>query len=168
MTNELPFKISVLIFLRDHHNRFLMIRRAKAPNQGLWSPIGGKLEMAWGESPHECAMRETEEEIALKLELRDLHLFGMISEKGYEGTGHWLMFLFDCRKSLDGLPEPIEEGEFAFFERPAIDGLPIPETDRRALWTAYDRYRNGFIAMRADCHPDQKLDILIEECTLPR
>ena len=48
-----PFKISVLVFLRDVRGRLLLIKRSKAPNLGCWSPIGGKLEMERGESPFE-------------------------------------------------------------------------------------------------------------------
>jgi len=58
-----PFKISVLVFLRDARGRQLLIKRRKAPNLGCWSPIGGKLEMGTGESPFECAIRETGEEV---------------------------------------------------------------------------------------------------------
>lgn len=42
----LPFKISVLVFLRDEAGRLLLLQRTKAPNIGCWSPPGGKLEMA--------------------------------------------------------------------------------------------------------------------------
>ena len=63
----LPFKISVLVFLRDEAGRLLLIQRTKAPNLGCWSPIGGKLEMGLGESPFECAVRETFEETGLLL-----------------------------------------------------------------------------------------------------
>ena len=46
---------------------------------------------------------------------KDLKLFGYVSEKGYEGSGHWLMFLFDCKKPISQLPESFDEGSFAFF-----------------------------------------------------
>ena len=59
---QLPFKISVLVFVKDKNGRLLLIRRAKEPNKDCWSPIGGKLEMVGGESPFECAVRETKEE----------------------------------------------------------------------------------------------------------
>ena len=65
---SLPFKISVLVFVRDDDGRHLLIRRAKEPNKDCWSPIGGKLEMSEGESPFECAVRETKEEIGLDLQ----------------------------------------------------------------------------------------------------
>lgn len=119
--------------------------------------------MALGESPFECAVRETLEETGHAITHEDLHLFSMISEKSYEGTGHWLMFLFDCRKPLRELPPAIDEGHFRFFARDAIDALELPPTDRALLWPNWDQHRNGFIALRADCHPDTDLQIVIEE-----
>lgn len=167
MTNSLPFKISALIFVRDSADRFLLIERRKAPNLGCWSPIGGKLDMAHGESPYECAKRETAEEIGLDLSDDELHCFGYISEKNYEGSGHWLMFLFDCLRRIEGLPEEIEEGRFAFFSRAEVDVLQVPETDRRLLWPYYDRFSKGFVGLRADCDPRGELRI-IEELQLGR
>ena len=162
----LPFKISVLVFLRDTRERFLLIRRRKAPNLNCWSPIGGKLEMAEGESPFECAARETGEETGLAITARDLHLFGMISERGYEGTGHWLMFLFNCHKRMERLPEEIDEGAFGWFAREEIDGLALPPTDRTLVWPVYDKYHDSFIAYRAECDPSARLRMTIEESHL--
>lgn len=129
MSSPLPFKISALIFIRNAAGEHLLIQRVKAPNQGCWSPVGGKLDMQIGESPYECARREAEEEVGLKLTDQDLHCFGYISEKSYEGASHWLMFLFDCRIVMDSLPSAIDEGHFEFFSREAIDQLNIPATD---------------------------------------
>lgn len=158
-----PYKISVLVFIRNTEGELLLIRRNREPNLGQWSPIGGKLEMGIGESPHECAVRETREEIGLELGISDLHLFSMIAEKAYEGGSHWLMFLFDCRRAIDALPAPIDEGTFACFPRPEIDGLDLPETDRLALWPVYDRCREGFVTLRADCTPGTHLVVHVDE-----
>lgn len=159
----LPFRISVLLFIRDCRDRLLLIKRRKAPNLGCWSPPGGKLEMPLGESPFECVRREAQEELGLTLTDQDLHLWGYIAEKNFEGNGHWLMFLFDCKHILDGLPAAIDEGHFAFFSRAEIDALAIPDTDRTLLWPYYDSHRSRFIALRADCAPAQKLQIVVEE-----
>lgn len=167
MSTELPFKISALAFVRNPAGEHLLIERRKAPNLGCWSPIGGKLDMSVGESPYECARREIMEEIALPLEDTDLHCFGYISEKSYEGAGHWLMFLFNCLQTIDQLPEEIDEGRFRFFSRERIDELQIPETDRSLLWPYYDRYSDGFIGLRANCDPKGKLS-LTEELKLER
>ena len=94
MIPALPYKISVLVFLENPGGELLLIHRNKAPNLGNWSPVGGKLEMATGESPFECAVRETLEETGHRITADDLHLFAMIAERAYEGETHWLMFLF--------------------------------------------------------------------------
>lgn len=163
----LGYKIAVLVFLQNSLGQHLLLLRAKAPNRGTWSPIGGKLETATGESPFECAVRETREETGHVVAASDLHLFAIIAEKAYEGASHWLLFLFRCTKPLDGLPATIDEGRFGFFTRAEIDGLPLPETDRSALWQIYDRHRDRFVALRADCAPHKPLEIIVEQITPP-
>jgi 8-oxo-dGTP diphosphatase len=165
MAPALPYKIAVLVFLENAAGEHLLLLRAKAPNLGSWSPIGGKLEMATGESPFECAVRETREETGLEVETADLHLFAVIAEKAYEGQSHWLMFLFRCRKPLPGLPPDISEGRFGFFTRKAIDLLQVPETDRTALWPTYDEHKGRFVALRADCQPGKPVRVEVEEIT---
>lgn len=149
---NLPFKISALVFVRDNDGKLLLIRRNKAPNLGCWSPIGGKLEMSFGESPFECAIRETREEIGLALTEADLRMFAMISEKSYEGGAHWLMFLFDVKKRISEIPQTISEGTFGLFAQDEIATLKIPETDKVLLWDIWKKYSdNGFAIMRAEC-----------------
>lgn len=157
------YKIAVLVFIKNDKGEHLLLLRAKPPNLGTWSPIGGKLETAIGESPFECAVRETAEETGLRVSVADLHLFAMIAEKAYEGDAHWLLFLFDCRRPIATLPPAMNEGRFAFFTREAIDTLELPETDRAALWPLYDSHHNGFVALRADCDPARPLQINIEQ-----
>lgn len=162
MTAQLPFKISALVFVKNSNGEHLLIKRKKAPNLGCWSPIGGKLDMTTGESPYECAKRETKEEIGLEISDKDLHCFGYISEKCYEDAGHWLMFLFNCKKALNELPQEMHEGHFDYFSRASINKLSIPETDRTLLWPYYDQYNTGFIGIRANCAPSGQLS-LVEE-----
>lgn len=165
MPPELPHRIAVLVFLQNAAGEHLLLNRAKAPNKGSWSPIGGKLETATGESPFECAARETREETALEIRSSDLHLFAVIAEKAYEGQSHWLLFLFRCTKSLPALPADISEGHFGFFTRQAVDALPLPETDRTALWPIFDEHRERFVALRADCAPGRPVKIEVEQVT---
>lgn len=153
--------------MQNPAGQHLLIERAKAPNAGLWSPPGGKVDTAAGESPHECAVRETREETGLELAVADFHLFAMIAERAYEGGGHWLMFLFTCRRPVETLPPAIHEGRFGFFSREEIERLPLPETDRIGLWPVYDRHRDGFVALRADCTPGRPLRIHVEEVIVP-
>ena len=167
MPTSLDYKIAVLVFLENQSGEQLLLLRAKPPNLGVWSPIGGKLETSVGESPFECAVRETREETGFAVNTEDLHLFAMIAEKAYEGESHWLMFLFRCRKPIDNLPPEMSEGRFGFFSREAIDSLAIPETDRNALWPIYDRYRDSFVSLKADCAPGSAVKVEIEEITAP-
>lgn len=162
----LPYKISVLVFIENRAGEQLLMLRAKQPNLGVWTPIGGKLEMATGESPLECAVRETEEETGLRVQPSDLHLFAMIAEKAYQGETHWLMFLFHCKRPIDALPPDIPEGKFAFFPRVKIAELRIPETDAAALWPIFDQHRDRFVMLRADCGVSP-IRITVEQITPP-
>jgi 8-oxo-dGTP diphosphatase len=163
MSSPLPYRIAVLVFLENAEGEHLLLLRAKAPNLGCWSPIGGKLETATGESPYECAVRETAEETGCVITTDDLHLFALLAERAYEGEAHWLLFLFRCRRPVGGLPPDMVEGKFGFFTRAAVETLPLPATDRAALWPIYDRYRDGFVALRANCAPGQPVQVVVEE-----
>src|SRR5271157_5971839 len=88
------FQIATLLYVFNERDEILLLERAQEPNRGLWSPCGGKLKMDLGESPYACASREAQEEIRLELAPADLHLAGLVSEHGYQGRTHWLMFLF--------------------------------------------------------------------------
>ena len=119
--------------------------------------------MLTGESPHQCAAREAEEELGLRLTHDDLHLFSMVAEKAYEGSTHWLMFMFLIKPPIDVLPPEIEEGPFQFFSREEIETLQIPETDRTIVWPFYDKHRDGFIALRASFDSVNNVEIVVEE-----
>lgn len=150
----LPFKIATLLYAFDADDRVLLLERAQEPNRGLWSPPGGKLKTDTGESPYACACREAAEELGIRLTPRDLHLTGIVSEHGYAGTAHWLMFLFEIRPRLAALPPAMHEGRFAFWRHADLDGLSLPRTDRDRLWPWFWEHRGGFFAAHCHCHPD--------------
>lgn len=143
MANELPesssvdattrYRIGVLLYFRNEAGDLLLIKRRRTPHVGLWCAIGGKLEMKTGESPFECACREGSEEVGVELLDEDLKLRCMVAEKDYEGTGHWLMFIFEVQKRLVELPEEIDEGEFGFFSIESLEELDMPPLDRKIL-----------------------------------
>ena len=163
MDTPFQYKISTLVFIKNAEGKLMLVQRLKSPNKGLWSPIGGKLEMSIGESPFQCAIRETREETGLELTEKDLHLFAIVAEKAYEGNAHWLMFLFDCKKAMNALPPEMGEGRYEFFDRSRIDSLSIPETDRKMLWSTYDNFSSGFCALRADCEVAGDIKFTIEQ-----
>ena len=159
----MPYKISTLLYCFSEQDEVLLLERAQEPNLGLWSPCGGKLHTDSGESPYACACREAREEAGLALTPADLHLAGLISEHGYAGQAHWLMFLFEVRPRLRTLPPPIREGRFAFFSRAQLAALPLPPTDRDQIWPLFWRHRGGFFAAHCHCHPDGRYDWTLEE-----
>lgn len=151
----LPYKIGTLLYAFNAADEVLLIRRALPPNQGLWSPPGGKLITSNGESPHGCGCREAGEEMGLELAPKDLRLMGMVSEAGYEGQAHWLMFLFVVLPRLQALPPPHREGTFSFFSRKQLDEIPMPRTDREQLWPLFWQHRQGFFVAHCEAGTDQ-------------
>ncbi len=162
----LPYKVATLLYCFSERDEVLLLERAQEPNRGLWSPCGGKLKMDTGESPYACACREAREETGLTLCPEDLHLAGLVSEHGFQGRSHWLMFLFEVKPRLKFLPPPHAEGRFQFFARAALDGLNLPQTDREQIWPWFWRHRGGFFAAHCHCHPDGRNDWTFEESTV--
>lgn len=145
-SNALPYKVATLLYAFDATDSVLLMRRNREPNRGLWSPPGGKLDTTIGESPHACAVREAKEELGLDLTVADVRMVGIVSENGYLGAGHWLIFLFEIAPRLKKRPPPIDEGSFQFFSRDAVESLDIPESDRDWIWPAFWRHRFGFFS----------------------
>jgi 8-oxo-dGTP diphosphatase len=56
--------------VRRDDGRILVIQRAHAPSQGLWSIPGGRVEA--GETPAEAARREVREETGLEIDVAGL------------------------------------------------------------------------------------------------
>lgn len=163
MSAPLPYKLACLCDLRDEQGRILLIRRNREPNKGLCSPIGGKLDMHTGESPAQCAQREIAEEAGVHIPIDRLHLGGLISEAAFEGKGHWLLFYYRVLGAVTQRVNPeIGEGTLEWFRPEEVDGLPLPESDRRIIWPmirkgekSYDPRvvgsRPGFFALHIDC-----------------
>lgn len=160
---NLPYKIATLLYCFNERDEVLLLERAQEPNRGYWSPCGGKLHTDIGESPYACACREAEEELGVKLLPSDLHLAGLVSEHGYLGQSHWLMFLFEVKKKLNTLPPAHREGRFQFFPRAALATIKIPQTDKERIWPWIWEFRGGFFAAHCHCHPDGKNDWTLEE-----
>lgn len=160
----MPYKIATLLYCFNDAGEVLLLNRAQEPNLGLWSPGGGKLRMGTGESPYVCACREAWEEMGIVIQPADLHLAGLVSEHGFEGHAHWLMFLFEVAPRLKQVPPPNKEGFFQFFSRSAVDKMEdIPLTDRERIWPWFWKYRGGFFAAHCHCYPKGQNRWTLEE-----
>lgn len=151
MTESLPYRIAVLAYLFDEQGRLLLLHRAKPPNFELYSPIGGKLEQHLGESPTTCAIREIKEEADIDVTADDLHLTGIVSERSYEGQGHWLLFCYEVTRPVQVDRTELDEGRLEWHPVEKVMELSIPETDRRIIWPAFLEHRGGFFAVHIDC-----------------
>lgn len=172
--SALPYRLACLCDLRDEQGRILLLRRNKAPNQGLCSPIGGKLDIESGESPAQCAAREIHEEAGIEVSIDRLHLVGLISEQAYEGQGHWLLFLYRVLRPVVVPAQDIREGRLEWFTLAEIDALPLPDTDRRIIWPLMRRHESksqggtpGFFAVHIDCR-NGGMTWNVEQETMPR
>ncbi|MEN0020563.1 MAG: NUDIX domain-containing protein [Planctomycetota bacterium] len=158
----LPYKIACLCDLRDADGRILMLHRLRKPNQGRASPIGGKLDMHTGESPTQCAQREIKEEAGIDVPIDRLHLSGMVSEAGYEGEGHWLLFFYRVLGPVEVEAREMDEGRLEWHEPESIESLNLPDTDRKIIWPLVKKCEPtpeaaargvlpGFFAVHIDC-----------------
>jgi len=151
----IPYKIAVLCDLRDAQGRVLLIHRAKAPNQGMYSPIGGKLDTETGESPAQCAQREIHEEAGIDVPIERLRLAGVISEQAYENETHWLLFVYRVTGAVEVQAGPMNEGVLDWHAPDEVDALPLPETDLKVLWPMLKSHEEGFFAVHIDCSGDE-------------
>lgn len=156
--NPLPYRLACLCDLRDAQGRVLLLRRLKEPNRGLCSPIGGKLDVAVGESPARCAQREIEEEAGLHVPMDRLRLVGLISEQAYEGRGHWLLFYYRVLGAVEVEAREMAEGRLEWFHPEELEDLPLPETDRHVIWPLVRKAeaaardgRPAFFTVHIDC-----------------
>jgi len=173
-----PYKIACLCEVRDAEGRVLLLHRRRPPNRDLYSPIGGKLEQREGESPTACALREIREEAGLELAAEDLHLLGIVSERAFcaedDGeTTHWLMFWFRVVPAVDpaSVPSSFEEGTLEWFGESELEGLPLPATDREAIWPAVRAHSRGaalgFFALHLDCDGGASPRVRVEQSWMP-
>ena len=120
----------VAVALRDAAGRILMQQRSfRAEHGGLWEFPGGKVEP--GESPELAAVRELEEELAVRIEPEALVPVGFASGSTGGGKGPsrpLVILLYEC-SCWHGEPQPHEAEAIAWHACGAIHGLSMPPLD---------------------------------------
>jgi len=164
----LPYRVATLLYCFNEKDEVLLLERVREPNRGLWSPCGGKVHPEEGESPYAGACREALEELCISIAPSDLHLAAIVSERGYEGAAHWLMFLFELKQKLTQLPLDHAEGRFGFFTRTDLEKLRLPQTDREKIWPLFWQHRGGFFAAHCNCQSGGRNEWTLEESILPQ
>ena len=118
---------STLIFLVNDRGEYLMLNRVKKKNDinhDKWIGVGGGFEH--GESPEECALRETREETGLTL--TDCRFRGIVTFD-CEGQETLYMHLFTASGWTGELTD-CDEGELEWVPKEKVYDLPIWEGDK--------------------------------------
>ena len=116
-----------LIYLENSGGEYLMLHRVKKKNDinhDKWIGVGGGFEH--GESPEECALRETREETGLTL--TDCRFRGIVTFD-CEGQETLYMHLFTASGWTGELTD-CDEGELEWMPKEKVYDLPIWEGDK--------------------------------------
>ncbi|MDZ4227347.1 MAG: NUDIX domain-containing protein [Patescibacteria group bacterium] len=120
---KVPMKypgVGTCIFIRKEGKILLGLRKG-GHGSGEWCAPGGKMEM--GESPEECARRETKEETGL--EVGELHFIGITSDIWSE-VGTQFITIFYAADWMEGEPALQEPDKFERWGWFSWDALPEP------------------------------------------
>jgi ADP-ribose pyrophosphatase YjhB (NUDIX family) len=99
--------------------RILLLQRVKAPEAECWSLAGGKVD--FGEPWREAVVRETEEELGIKLtETRLLCVVDLLAD-----GQHWVSPVL-LATAFEGEPRNVEPEKHAAIGWFALDALPAP------------------------------------------
>ena len=118
---------TTLIYLENEAGEYLMLHRVKKKNDinhDKWIGVGGGFE--YGESPEECAIRETREETGLTL--TDYRFRGIVTFD-CEGQETLYMYLFTASAWTGELSE-CSEGDLEWVPKKKVYSLPIWEGDK--------------------------------------
>lgn len=117
----------------------LVVRRARAPMQGLFTLPGGKVE--GGETLTEAVQREVREETGLVIEVGGLAGYreAIVRDQADRVQRHFVILAFAARW-LAGEPRPNEEiAEFRWLRPSALAGLPTTEGLAEIVATAFEK-----------------------------
>jgi 8-oxo-dGTP diphosphatase len=106
-----------VIIVRD--GKVLMHKRKGAHGEGHWSFPGGHLE--FGESPEECAKRETMEEAGMEIE--DMEVVALTND--ISSVTHYVTIYVKANKAF-GLPKIMEPDKCERWDWFAWEELPEP------------------------------------------
>ena len=117
-----------LIYLENQSGEYLMLHRVKKKNDinhDKWIGVGGGFE--YGESPEECAVRETFEETGLTL--TDYRYRGIVTFDWAGAEETMYMHLFTATAWTGELIE-CNEGDLEWVPKEKVYALPIWEGDK--------------------------------------
>ncbi len=114
-------------------SRYLLLQRARQPNQGKFVPVGGKIDPF--EAPHDAVVREVWEETGLCISYPEF--CGVLSETSPVDY-NWISFIYKVEIEFVAAP-PCDEGELFWFEEHDLKTIETPPTD----WYIYQYIAAG-------------------------
>lgn len=106
--------VPIVITILSYGGRYLFIRRRNPPYEGLWSMVGGKVNI--GEHINEAAVREILEETGAS-KVVNYYYRGMVSERLIDADNtllsHFLIFVGHAL--IDNFSEHHREGDLKLF-----------------------------------------------------
>lgn len=114
-------RVGVGVIIEDAQGRVLLLKRAGLHGNGTWSNPGGHLDP--GETPDQCAIRETREETSV--EIGNLRFRGLTNDIFPASGKHYITIWMqgDIVSGEPTLTAPDEALEIGWF---AWDALPEP------------------------------------------
>ncbi|MBT4334856.1 8-oxo-dGTP diphosphatase [bacterium] len=110
-------KITNLTYILNDNNEVLLIKVMRGVSKGYWNAPGGKLED--NETIEESAIRETEEEIGIKVfNLKPMGIIEFVAPEKKDNESK--CYIFTTTK-YEGEPKPSDEGIPKWFK---IDEIP--------------------------------------------
>jgi 8-oxo-dGTP diphosphatase len=111
----------------------LLLHRNKEPNEGKYTPVGGKIDPF--ESPYDAALRETREETGI--EISDARYCGVLVESS-PTKYNWICFVYLADVEQQE-PAECDEGTLEWVEIDRLPAIPTPETDKHIYRHVVDR-----------------------------
>lgn len=132
MTPEGIKRVAVFCIIKSGHH-YLLLKRAKFPNQGKFVPVGGKVDPY--ETPIAAVIRETMEETGIVI--TNPRFCGILTETSPVNY-NWVSYIYMVE--IPWLPAPAcDEGELFWVHNDELENLDTPPTD----WYIYQYVNAG-------------------------
>jgi len=125
-------RVAVFCILKSG-DQYLLLKRAKMPNQGKFVPVGGKIEPY--ETSLDAVIRETMEETGITI--TNPKFCGVLTETSPINY-NWVSFIYQVE--IPWIPAPeCDEGELYWIREDELKDLDTPPAD----WHIYQRVNEG-------------------------
>ncbi|GAB2630023.1 NUDIX hydrolase [Belliella aquatica] len=148
-------KVATICVLRNG-DHFLLLKRAKEPNKGLYTPLGGKLDPF--ETPLNAAIRETWEESGIKV--NNMEFRGILTETSPVDY-NWISYVYLAEIEKQTTVES-DEGSLEWMHVDDLLKIPTPKTD---LYIYKSLIKGSKFIFNAEYNEDLELQLMINELT---